>query len=610
MAFAQDTTRTVQTGDEGSRLTALAAAAAAGDERAFAGLYDLLCQRIFNLVLRSVRDRPTTEDLCQEIWLRAHREIGNLRSPEALRAWLYRIASRACVDFARSSRGRHRGEDEAIDEFIAAAGPQPEDAAILGSEVRFVWETLGVMAPRQSIALYLKQVEGLSYAEIGSVLGCPTQAVEALLFRARQNFAKAYERVESGAAERCEVFSQVMASIIDREPTRLQQTALDAHAEDCRSCRALLAEAQRANSAYRVLPLLPAGKGALEAILAGGGTTAGGAGLLSAAAGLFGTGAFQAKVVLLGALLVAGGALAAVRIDAPEGSTPAAETRELLLQAAEQPPAGNAPPGSGSAADSTASDVFRAVPEPDQVSSPDVPAAAATEDMAPAGLEPASDRARSSTAGALAEVEGLFASASGAPHPSPDLAPSGPQQDDQSPAGQGSGSAQAGPSGGQNGNGEEQAATTEGPLASLLENTAGDLGGLAGETLDTVTQVLEPVVAALQPVDSAVEDLTGISVGEAVQDVTGVLSDSQSTAAPLNQAVEGLLEPVSELVEDPVPPVHEIVEDPLGPVEELTGPLLGPVLSPDTTPEAPPKPTSAPESTPPAGESPCLLLLC
>jgi RNA polymerase sigma-70 factor (ECF subfamily) len=122
------------------------------------------------MVLRSVHDRPTAEDLCQEIWLRAHSEIRNLRAPEALRAWLYRIASRACVDFARSSRGKHRNDESDIDEYIVAYGPQPEDTAIVDSEVRMVWETLGSMAPRQSMALYLRQVDGLSYDEIASVL--------------------------------------------------------------------------------------------------------------------------------------------------------------------------------------------------------------------------------------------------------------------------------------------------------------------------------------------------------------------------------------------------------------------------------------------------------
>ncbi|HEY7467541.1 MAG TPA: RNA polymerase sigma factor, partial [Dehalococcoidia bacterium] len=277
--------------EEEARVILLASAAAEGDEGAFAELYKLLSQRVFNLVLRSVHDRPTAEDLCQEIWLRVHREIRGLRAPEAMRSWLYRIASRACVDFARSSRGKHRKEEDGIDEFVAAFGHEPEESAIVGNEVRLMWQTLGAMAPRQSIALYLKQVDGLSYDEIASVLDCSRPTVEALLFRARQSFVRAYRRVESSQEERCEMFAQVMASVIDNEPTALQRSALESHAADCMSCRPQLVEMRRANNAYLALPLMPIGKTlALETILAGGGVAAG-AGIFSAASGLLGAGA-------------------------------------------------------------------------------------------------------------------------------------------------------------------------------------------------------------------------------------------------------------------------------------------------------------------------------
>src|SRR5688500_6810811 len=104
--LATDTTEevahssSVQT--EYERIVELAAAAAHGDDAAFVDLYSIFSQRVFNLVLRSVHDRGTAEDLCQEIWIKVHHEIRGLRAPEAIRSWLYRIASRACIDFARS----------------------------------------------------------------------------------------------------------------------------------------------------------------------------------------------------------------------------------------------------------------------------------------------------------------------------------------------------------------------------------------------------------------------------------------------------------------------------------------------------------------------------
>src|SRR5688572_16436421 len=127
-------TSPVHTEDE--RTVELAAAAAQGGDAAFVELYEAFSLRVFNLVLRSVHDRGIAEDLCQEIWLKVHHEIRTLRAPEAIRSWLYRIASRACIDFARSSRAARISNEELLEEVTQAHDPMPEDAAIQSSQVR------------------------------------------------------------------------------------------------------------------------------------------------------------------------------------------------------------------------------------------------------------------------------------------------------------------------------------------------------------------------------------------------------------------------------------------------------------------------------------------
>ena len=624
MVLAEQKAPAVGKAEDEGEVVLLASAAAEGDERAFADLYHLLSQRIFNLVLRSVHDRPTAEDLCQEIWLRAHEEIRTLRAPQAVRSWLYRIASRACVDFARSSRGRHRREEDDIDDFVIAYGPQPEDAAIVDSEVRFVWETLGAMAPRQSMALYLKQIDGLTYAEIASILECTPPSVEALLFRARQSFARAYHRMESSALERCEMFSQVMASVVDHEPTQLQRTALEAHAAGCRSCRSQLSEIRRANRAYLALPLLPIGKGlALETILAGGGATAG-AGLLTAAAGLLGAGAFQAKIVLVGAIFVAGGAVATGQVSVPVVSGHVGvtlESRDHTLTMSD-PGGAHGAGASGQALPSLLDD--RVAPIEARtgsgVTSPAVASGAAgiTEEsmtadrqddsatpvaaeslIGPAPAE-APDVAEGQPAPPAGPLSSEFETGPEAPIPTP--APD-------APAAQGTGPTPGGD--------PEESAAPQGLITSVLQTTE-DVTRLAGEAInevaelvgDTVGQVVAPVVTVIQPLDDAVEDLTGLSLVETLEDVTSILPSSSATAVPLNEVVQDVIEPVGDLLDDPLQPVEELLEDPLEPLEELTGPLLEPLL-----PTPPPEPSGTPPpdpTTPPANEGPCLLglLLC
>jgi RNA polymerase sigma-70 factor (ECF subfamily) len=591
--------------EEDTRIILLAGAATGGDENAFAELYDLLAPRVFNLVLRSVRDRPTAEDVCQEIWLRVHAEIPNLRAPEATRSWLYRIASHACIDFSRSSRGKHRKDEDGIDEFMVAYGPQPEDTAILGSEVRMVWETLGSMAPRQSIALYLRQVDGLSYDEIASVLDCTRPTVEALLFRARQSFVRTFNRAESSQAERCEMFSQVMAAVIDDEPTALQRSALESHAHDCAGCRAQIADARWAIKAYLALPLLPVGPGlALHTIVAGG-TTAAGAGIFTAAAGLLGAGAFQAKLVLVGAIIaVAGGAIATGQVEVPVVPVQVAVLEREAVEAGDR----GALAAVGSRETTSTRNVlgssahllsnlltgtptgFASLPNARSTSMPATPSrqSGASESTPVISGSPNNSEGETAAVSAASQEESGTSSDSGSSAPS-----------DQ--------------------------ASEPGLVESLLtpvEETLTDLTTLAGDVVedvavtagDTVNAVVEPVATLIDPVDNVVEDLTGLSVTETLDDVTNVLPSSDATPVPAGETAQDVVEPVTDILpEDPEGPVEDVVDDTLDTVDDPTQPILGPPPGPPTPP--PPASTPPPAATPPPAqeeEDPCLLglLLC
>jgi RNA polymerase sigma-70 factor, ECF subfamily len=255
----------------------IAAAAIRGDDEAFAALYDLFATRVFNLVLRSVHERSTAEDICQEIWLKAHREIRTLQVPQALRTWLFRMASRACIDYSRSKTYRERGSPELSEEMLDTPSQEPEAVALRHGEMRVMWEALAALPPRQSMALYLKQVDGCSYEEIGRILGCPRSAVETLLFRARQGFARSHERFQLDPKASCKMISSTMSVVLDKEGTPFQERAVKAHLSDCRPCRDEMVGMKRGTAGYAWLPMLPVGGEALS--LALGSTAGAGAGI-------------------------------------------------------------------------------------------------------------------------------------------------------------------------------------------------------------------------------------------------------------------------------------------------------------------------------------------
>lgn len=253
----------------------IAAEAIRGSEDAFVSVYDLLSGRVFNFVLRSVHERSTAEDLCQEIWFKAHRDIRTLKSPLALRTWLFRMASRACIDYSRSKACRERQSPEVTEEMLNSPSDEPEVVALRKGELRLMWEALAALPSRQSMALYLKQVDGCSYDEIGRILGCPKSAVETLLFRARHGLVRTHERFVADPKASCKMIGATMSVVLDKEGTLIQQRAVQAHLADCKPCREELTGMKRGVAGYASLPMLPVGGSALAAALAGGTAGAG-----------------------------------------------------------------------------------------------------------------------------------------------------------------------------------------------------------------------------------------------------------------------------------------------------------------------------------------------
>jgi RNA polymerase sigma-70 factor (ECF subfamily) len=307
----------------------LAAAAIRGDAEAFKALYELLSLRVFNLVLRSVHDRATAEDVCQEVWLKAHREIRKLNSPRALRTWLFRMASRACIDYSRSRAYRERGNPEVTEEMLDAPAYEPEHVAERRAELRVMWEALAAMPPRQSLALYLKQVEGCSYDEIGRILSCPKTAVETLLFRARQGFSRVHEQLQADPERSCKLISQTMAAVLDHEATQFQERAVEAHLSDCRPCRIQMQTMGRSAAGYAWLPMLPIGQQALFSALATGSGAAGaGFGIGRLVCGLL----VKAKAASSVAVIVGALGTTAVAAGAATGVTPTPADIVSLVQ--------------------------------------------------------------------------------------------------------------------------------------------------------------------------------------------------------------------------------------------------------------------------------------
>lgn len=179
----------------------LLARAREGDEDAFAGLVRLHEVNVRRLAAGLLMDPAEAEDAAQEVFVRAWRSLGRFRGDSSFSTWLHRIAVNHCRDLLRA-RARRRwlswdGLVEALGGREPAEAAGPADEATRGAEARDeLNRLLGGLPPDHRAVLVLRELNGMSYAEIGETLGRSTDSVRALLRRAREA-ARHFSRPES-----------------------------------------------------------------------------------------------------------------------------------------------------------------------------------------------------------------------------------------------------------------------------------------------------------------------------------------------------------------------------------------------------------------------------
>jgi RNA polymerase sigma-70 factor, ECF subfamily len=167
---------------------AVLARARQGDSEAFRALVEQHSRSVFRLAYRMTRNEQDAEDVVQESFLRAYRQLGRFESRANFGTWLYRIVANCSVDLMRSKQARHdqvRGESlDAAAELPASDIPGPERLARSAEVDRRVREALGALSPLERAAFTLRHYEGRSIDEIGSTLGLGTSAAKHSVFRA------------------------------------------------------------------------------------------------------------------------------------------------------------------------------------------------------------------------------------------------------------------------------------------------------------------------------------------------------------------------------------------------------------------------------------------
>jgi RNA polymerase sigma factor (sigma-70 family) len=246
----------------------LVAAVRRGDDRAFEALYSRYHRRIHAYVMGMVKDHGRAEDITQEVFVSALRRMRETERPIAFKPWVYEIAKNACIDQFRRSKRTEEVSLQAEDGLAPAdygrlvgSDPAPHDAVAAKQELDNLCGAFGGLSDTHHEILVMRELEGLSYREIGDRMGMSRPAVESTLFRARRRLTEEYDELVSGA--RCLRIQRLIATAAESRLGTRESRRLSRHVAYCQPCRR---EAMAAGLDAAILTHVPLRKRAAQKV--------------------------------------------------------------------------------------------------------------------------------------------------------------------------------------------------------------------------------------------------------------------------------------------------------------------------------------------------------
>lgn len=169
-----------------------------GDKLAFGMLVEKYQRKLGRLLSRMMRDQTEIEDVVQESFIKAYRALPNFRGESAFYTWLYRIgintAKNYLVSMGRRPKLTAEIEVEDAENFEdnheTYTADTPETELMSKQIAQNVTDTLASLPADLRTAITLREIEGLSYEEIATIMGCPIGTVRSRIFRARESIAE------------------------------------------------------------------------------------------------------------------------------------------------------------------------------------------------------------------------------------------------------------------------------------------------------------------------------------------------------------------------------------------------------------------------------------
>jgi RNA polymerase sigma-70 factor, ECF subfamily len=171
-----------------------------GDRAAFQLLFETYKDKVFSIaVYSSGGDRAVADDVTQQIFLKLFTAIRQFRGDSEFTTWLYRLVVNACLDERRRRRRLLPWGETVAMRNSGEKKPQEKQFARL-EVAEAVQAAIGELKPKFRLPIILKYIDGLSYDEIASVMGCSKGTVASRLNRGHSQLAKRLSHLNNPGA--------------------------------------------------------------------------------------------------------------------------------------------------------------------------------------------------------------------------------------------------------------------------------------------------------------------------------------------------------------------------------------------------------------------------
>ncbi len=164
-----------------------------GENHAFDILVLRYQSRVQRIIGRYIHDPSEGLDVCQEVFIKVYHALKNFRGDSSFYTWLYRITVNTSKNYLISQGRRARDVNftlqEDMERFLIKNTPKdtgtPEHLLMRDELQDVVYDTIEHLPKELRLAIKLRELEGLTYEEIASVMDCPVGTVRSRIFRAR-----------------------------------------------------------------------------------------------------------------------------------------------------------------------------------------------------------------------------------------------------------------------------------------------------------------------------------------------------------------------------------------------------------------------------------------